>query len=74
MDYEIESGIDIPIEERSPDELTRIKGVKFTIEDIAVTTTAFDITPAELIHGIITEKGVAKFPYKESLALQRNAK
>ena len=74
MDYEIESGIDIPIEERSPGELTRIKGVQFTIEDIDVTTPAFDITPAELIHGIITEKGVAKFPYKESLALQHNAK
>ena len=48
--------------------------MQFTIEDIDVTTPAFDITPAELIHGIITEKGVAKFPYKESLALQHNAK
>ena len=74
VDYEIESGTDIPIEERSPGELTRIKGVQFTIEDIDVTTPAFDVTPAELIHGIITEKGVAKFPYKESLALQHNAK
>ena len=42
--------------------------MQFTIEDIDVTTPAFDITPAELIHGIITEKGVAKYPYKESLA------
>ena len=74
VDYEIESGSDIPVEERSPDEVTRIKGVQFTIEDIDVTTPAFDITPAELIHGIITEKGVAKYPYKESLEEQRNAK
>ena len=74
VDYEIESGSDIPVEERSPDEVTRIKGVQFTIEDIDVTTPAFDVTPAELIHGIITEKGVAKYPYKESLEEQRNAK
>ena len=73
VDYEIESGANIPIEERSADEVTRIKGVQFTIEDIDVTTPAFDVTPAELIHGIITEKGVAKYPYKESLAEQRNA-
>ena len=72
VDYEIESGSDIPVEERSPDEVTRIKGVQFTIEDIDVTTPAFDVTPAELIHGIITEKGVARYPYKESLKEQRN--
>jgi methylthioribose-1-phosphate isomerase len=74
VDYETESGSDIPVEERSPNEVTRIKGVQFTIEDIDVTTPAFDVTPAELIHGIITEKGVAKYPYKESLEEQRNAK
>jgi methylthioribose-1-phosphate isomerase len=74
VDYETESGSDIPLEERSPDEVTRIKGVQFTIEDIDVTTPAFDVTPAELIHGIITEKGVAKYPYKKSLEEQRNAK
>jgi len=74
VDYETDSGSDIPVEERSPDEVTRIKGVQFTIEDIDVTTPAFDVTPAELIHGIITEKGVAKYPYKESLEEQRNAK
>ena len=73
VDYETESGADIPVEERSPDEVTRIKGVQFTIEDIDVTTPAFDVTPAELIHGIITEKGVARYPYKESLEEQRNA-
>ena len=43
------------------------------IEDIDVTTPAFDVTPAELIHGIITEKGVVTYPYKESLEKQRNA-
>jgi methylthioribose-1-phosphate isomerase len=73
VDYAIESGADIPIEERSPYEVTRIKDVQFTIEDIDVTTPAFDVTPAELIHGIITEKGVAKYPYKKSLEEQCNA-
>ena len=73
VDYDIESGAEIPVEERSPDEITRIKDVQFTIEDIDVATPAFDVTPAELIHGIITEKGVATYPYKESLDEQRNA-
>jgi len=74
VDYDIESGADIPVEERSPDEVTRIKGVQFTIEDIDVTTPAFDVTPSELIQGIITEKGIATYPYKESLEEQRYAK
>ena len=73
VDYDIESGDDIPVEKRSPDEVTRIKGVQFTVEDIEVTTPAFDVTPAELIHGIITEKGIALYPYKVSLKQQRNA-
>jgi methylthioribose-1-phosphate isomerase len=73
VDYDIESGAEIPVEERSPDEITRIKDVQFTIEDIDVATPAFDVTPSELIHGIITEKGVATYPYKESLEEQRNA-
>ena len=73
VDYEIDSGSDIQVEERSPNEITRIKDVKITIEDIDVSTPAFDVTPAELINGIITEKGVAKYPYIESLENQRNA-
>jgi len=72
VDYDIESGADIPVEERSPEEVTRIKGVQFTIEDIDVTTPAFDVTPAELIGGIITEKGIAAYPYKESLGEQQH--
>jgi methylthioribose-1-phosphate isomerase len=73
VDYNIESGDDIPVEKRSPDEVTRIKDVQFTVEDIEVTTPAFDVTPAELIHGIITEKGVATYPYKDSLKEHYNA-
>jgi len=73
VDYDIESGNDIPVEERSLEEVTRIKGVQFTAEDIEVTTPAFDVTPAELIHGIITEKGIASYPYKDSLKEHRHA-
>ena len=44
------------------------------MEDIRVATPAFDVTPAELIEGIITEKGVAAYPYIESLEEQRNVR
>ena len=72
VDFSINSGAEIPVEERSLEEVTRIKGVQFTIEDINVATPAFDVTPADLINGIITEKGIATIPYQESLAEQRN--
>ncbi|MBH10787.1 MAG: S-methyl-5-thioribose-1-phosphate isomerase [Candidatus Marinimicrobia bacterium] len=72
VDYEIESGSEIPVEKRSADEVTRIKGIQFTVEDIDVSNPAFDVTPGELINGIITEKGIAKYPFKESLKKQRN--
>ena len=67
VDFGIKSGKEISVEERSPNEVTRINGNKFTIEDIEILTPAFDITPAELIKGIITEKGVANYPYLDSL-------
>ena len=74
VDFEIGSGKEIPVEERSPNEVTRINNIQFTIEDINVTTPAFDVTPSALIHGIITEKGVAKYPFKDSLENQRYEK
>ena len=73
VDYNTPSGAEIPVEERSPQEVTRIKGIQFTIEDIEVATPAFDVTPAELITGIITEQGIAQYPYEKSLEEQRNA-
>jgi len=73
VDYDTLSGAEIPLEERLPHEVTRIKGVQLTIEDIEVATPAFDVTPAELIAGIITEKGIAQYPYEKSLEEHRNA-
>ena len=72
VDYDIKSGLDIPVEKRPPNEITRINDLQFTMEDIDVTTPAFDVTPSDLIDGIITEKGIAKYPYKDSLNKQRN--
>jgi methylthioribose-1-phosphate isomerase len=73
VDYNTKSGDGIPVEKRSSEEVTRMNGVQFTIEDINVTTPAFDVTPAQLVDGIITEKGIARYPYTKSLAEQRNA-
>ncbi|MEE2876918.1 MAG: S-methyl-5-thioribose-1-phosphate isomerase [Candidatus Neomarinimicrobiota bacterium] len=72
VDFHIESGEEIPVEQRDPSEVTRIRDIQFTIEDINVATPAFDVTPAEMIDGIITEKGVARYPYTASLEEQRN--
>jgi len=73
VDFASDSGSDIPVEKRSPKEVTRVKDIQFTIEDIDVTTPAFDVTPANLITGIITEKGVAQYPYRKSLMEHNNA-
>ena len=67
IDFDIESGADIEIEERSSNELTHIKGIRIAPEGISVYNPAFDVTPAENITGIITEKGIAEMPFKESL-------
>lgn len=60
FDFTLESGDDIPIEERSPDE------VRITKDD-AVYNPAFDVTPGRLITGFITEYGVLSPPYDEAI-------
>ena len=60
-------GRDIPIEERSAEEVTRVRGRPIAPRHTQARHPAFDVTPADLIHGIITEKGVARPPYSESL-------
>ncbi|ABY93161.1 MAG: Methylthioribose-1-phosphate isomerase [Caldanaerobacter subterraneus] len=67
IDFEIESGKEIIIEERSPEEVTHINGVRIAPEGIEVYNPAFDVTPHENITGIITEKGIIKPPYKENI-------
>lgn len=67
VDQSIQSGDQIPIEERDPEEVTKICGVRIAPEGIKVRNIAFDVTPAGLIAGIITEMGVAEPPYDVSL-------
>ncbi|MDI6641589.1 MAG: S-methyl-5-thioribose-1-phosphate isomerase [Elusimicrobiota bacterium] len=64
IDIEIKSGSEIPIEERSPEEVVRVAGVKIAPPGIKVRHPAFDVTPAELVTAIITEKGVFRYPYR----------
>ncbi|HJY86306.1 MAG TPA: S-methyl-5-thioribose-1-phosphate isomerase [Candidatus Acidoferrales bacterium] len=67
LDLSLPSGDEIPIEERAAEEVTHIQGVRIA-PDVAVANPAFDVTPARLITAIITERGVARAPYAESLS------
>ena len=67
LDLSIASGEQIPIEERSSDEVTHLAGVRIS-PDVRAAHPAFDVTPARFIDGIITENGVARAPFEESLA------
>ena len=68
FDLTIPSGEQIPIEERSPDEVTHLQGVRIA-PDVSVANPAFDVTPARLISAIICERGIARPPFAESLRL-----
>ena len=71
VDFNIASGAEIPIEERDAKEiLGLVHGIEL-IGGVKVCNPAFDVTPHELIAGIITEKGIAREPYTESLAGMR---
>jgi methylthioribose-1-phosphate isomerase len=67
LDLSIPSGESIPIEERPAEEVTHIRGVQIAPE-VEAANPAFDVTPARLIAAIITERGVASPPYRDSLA------
>jgi methylthioribose-1-phosphate isomerase len=67
LDLTIESGDQIPIEERNEQEVTHIKGAQLAPEGIKIANPAFDVTPNRYIAAIITERGVARPPYQESL-------
>jgi methylthioribose-1-phosphate isomerase len=74
VDLECACGGEIPIEERSPKEITEFGGKRITPEGVSVFNPAFDVTPAELVTAIITERGIARPPFASSLAaLKRGA-
>ncbi len=68
FDLALESGDDIPIEERDKKEVTGFMGVQSAPENISVRNPAFDVTPHELISGIITEKGIISPPFEEKIS------
>ncbi|MDX2269652.1 MAG: S-methyl-5-thioribose-1-phosphate isomerase [Bryobacter sp.] len=68
LDLSLSSGDDIPIEERSAREVTEVFGVPIAPAGAAARHPAFDVTPHRYVSAIITERGVARFPYTESLA------
>jgi methylthioribose-1-phosphate isomerase len=67
IDSALSDGSAIVIEERNPDEVTRVGGVRTAPEGIAVYNPAFDMTPHDLITAIITEAGVLRPPYAEAI-------
>lgn len=74
VDLSTASGEDIPIEERDPKEVTHLREHQLTPEGVDVHNFAFDVTPNELIAAIITDRGVARAPYTESLRTLANAR
>ena len=72
LDFALETGAEIPIEQRSPEEVTEGFGKLTAPKGVKVYSPAFDVTPASLVTAIITEKGVVRQPYTESLKALRN--
>ncbi len=70
VDLNCPTGDEIPIEERDRVEVTHVKGHQLAPEGVGITNYAFDVTPNDLVTAIITEKGVARAPYTESLKKQ----
>jgi methylthioribose-1-phosphate isomerase len=68
IDLETLTGAGIPIEERAAKEVTHVKGVQVTPDGVGIANPAFDVTPAKYITAIITERGVLKAPFAESIA------
>ena len=69
VDLETPDGSKIPIEQRSSREVTHIAGKAIAPEGVKVENPAFDVTPAKYVAAIITERGVARAPYDQSLRL-----
>jgi len=67
VDLATPDGSKIPIEQRNPREVTHIAGKQMTPDGVEVENPAFDVTPARYVTAIITERGIARAPYTESL-------
>jgi methylthioribose-1-phosphate isomerase len=71
IDFSLATGAEIPIEERDPREVTHLAGQAVAPGGVPAWNPAFDVTPAANVSAIITERGVARPPYEESLATLR---
>jgi len=67
IDLSLPSGERIPIEERSPEEVTHLQGVPIAPKGVEVANPAFDVTPHRYISAIITERGIVRQPYEVRL-------
>ena len=67
IDLSISSGDDIPIEERSSNEVTGYRDVRWAPENVKVRNPSFDVTPARLITALITEQGIVHAPNEKKL-------
>ena len=70
VDLNCPTGEEIPIEIRDRSEVTHVKEHQLAPDNVGITNYAFDVTPNDLVTAIITEKGVARAPYTESLRAQ----
>jgi methylthioribose-1-phosphate isomerase len=68
VDLSLASGAEIPIEERPSREVTEVLGMPIAPEGVHAAHPAFDVTPARLVTAFITERGVLRPPFSESLA------
>ncbi|MBW3669878.1 MAG: S-methyl-5-thioribose-1-phosphate isomerase [Actinobacteria bacterium] len=73
VDHDCPSGAAIPVERRSGEEVAVIGGQRLAPAGMAVENRAFDVTPAALVTAIVTEVGIVRPPYDESLAAIRSA-
>ncbi len=68
IDPKTPTGAQIPIEQRNPREVTHSNGIQMTPDGVGIENPAFDVTPAKYIAAIITERGVLRAPFAESIA------
>jgi len=68
IDLETADGSKIPIEQRNAREVTHIGGKQMTPDGVQVENPAFDVTPAKYVTAIVTERGIARAPYEQTLA------
>jgi methylthioribose-1-phosphate isomerase len=72
VDLATPDGSKIPIEQRNAREVTHIAGKQMVPDGVQVENPAFDVTPAKYVAAIITERGIARAPYEQSLAQLAN--